>query len=224
VNPVSADPPASRPYVAAPPALTLRRELARKALHVTTAAVPVAYAVGAPRALVLLALGWLVAVALVIELGRARSARIRRGFTRVTGSLLRAHEHDRWAGATWLFVAFTLAVALFPRRAAVAAMWGVAVGDASAAIVGRWAAAWHVRRMRGAGAATPVGKTLAGSVACFATTLLGAGFVAGLPPTPSVLAALAAALAERPSTPLDDNLRIVLAVGGAIVLYGLAFP
>jgi dolichol kinase len=39
--------------------------------------------------------------------------------------------------------------------------------------------------------------------------------VAGLPLAAALLAALCAALAERPRAPGDDNLRIVLAVGVA---------
>ena len=202
-----------------PPAvapLTLRRELARKALHLTSVVVPLAYAAGLVTrrplaALVLLLFG----VALAVELGRARSERVRARFARATGALLRAHEHHRWAGATWLLGAFALSLLLFPRAVAVAAMWAVSVGDASAAVVGR-----TLGRHRLLAGST---KTLEGSVACAVATFVGASLVARLGPGASVVAALAAAAAEAPSRPLDDNVRVALAVGGGILLWRMAF-
>lgn len=208
-----------------PPAeLTLGRELARKALHLSSASAPLAYAAGVPRAWMLVGLGALAAAALAVEVARARSARARDHFTRYTGPLLRAHEHQALSGATWMLVAYLLAVAAYPRAFAVAAMWGVGVGDAAAAVVGRW---WGARRRRrgtreadGAGAPpAPGAKSWAGTGACLAATFAGAHWVAGLAPAPAAVAALLAALAERPRAPLDDNLRIVLAVGvGAAVM------
>ena len=197
--------------------MTLGRELARKALHLLSAVAPLAYAAGAPRRWVVAALAALAAVALVVEVGRARSARARHHFTRYTGALLRAHEHERWSGATWMLVAYLLAAAAYPRAYAIAAMWAVGVGDASAAVVGRW---WGARRRGGAGAAGA--KTYAGTLACFVAALAGALWVAGLPPAAALTAALLAALAERPRAPLDDNLRIVLAVGAVALAGSLA--
>lgn len=200
-------------------ALTLRRELARKALHITSASVPLAYAAGLPRGVLLAVLAALLAIALAVELGRARSARVRTHFTRATGALLRAHEHHRWSGATWLLVAFALAALLFPRDVAVAAMWAVALGDAGAAVVGRWLG----RRPLPAALAGGSGKTLEGSAACAVVTLLGAVFVARLGAGGSVVAAIVAAVAEAPSRPLDDNVRVALAVGGGILLWRMVF-
>ena len=205
------------------PALSLRHELARKALHLTSAAVPVAYAAGAPRALLLPALVALVGVAALVEVARARSARARARFVRATGRLLRAHEHERLSGATWMLAAFAFAVAAYPRDAAVAAMWAVAVGDASAAIVGRLAARRAQRAALAQGAPLPQGKTLAGSAACFVATLAGAVGVAALPLAPATVAAAAATLAERPAGPVDDNVRVIVAVGVGILLWRMAF-
>jgi len=240
---------------AAPPAgpLTLGRELARKALHVSSATVPIAYAAGAPRVVILALLVALAVVAAAVEVARGRSERARERFLRATGRLLRAHEHHRLSGATWLLASFVIAAALYPRRVAVAAMWGVAVGDASAAIVGRLAARRRLLRVTPPQepeapmppAPTPVvtrtvtpaapaveppatavvvtaitqSKTLAGSVACFVATLVGALAVARLGVGESLVAALAAALAERPARPLDDNVRVVAAVGAAVLLW-----
>jgi dolichol kinase len=198
------------------PVTALRRELARKAVHVSSAALPAAYAAGYPRSWMLGALAALLVLAVLVEIARLRSPRAGRLFTRLTGPLLREHEHARWSGATWLLTSFALAVLLFPRDVAVAAMLAVALGDASAAIVGRWAGVRRARR----GAASH-GKTWAGSAACALATALGALLVAGLPAGASVAAGLAAAAAERPRWALDDNIRVALAAGAAALLWAM---
>src|SRR5690606_20161456 len=126
------------PSRAPAPSLSLRHELARKALHLTSAVVPVGYAAGAPRRVVLTLLVALLVVAVVVELVRHREGIARAIFQRTAGPLLREHEHHRWSGATWMLAAYLLVAWLAPRGAAVAAMWAVAVGDAAAAVVGRW--------------------------------------------------------------------------------------
>ena len=204
-------------------ALALRHELARKTLHLGTVAVPVAYAAGMPRATLLAALLALALVALVVEMLRARHEASRAVFVRATGILLREHEHARWAGATWLLLAFLLAVAAFPRDVAIAAMVGVALGDAAGAVVGR---AWSHRRAATAAPAVgkTAGKTWVGSAACLVATALGAWGIAGLGPAPALLAGTLAAAAERPRIArLDDNMRIVIAVGAGILLWRIAF-
>jgi dolichol kinase len=162
------------------------------------------------------------AVALALELARARHGATRVVFTRVTGPLLRLHEHERWSGATWLLLAFLGATLVAPREVAISAMWAIAVGDAAAAMVGRAVARRTTRRVETAGV-HPAGKTLAGSAACFALTLAGALVVARVTVAEGLIAAAAAAAAEWPSTRLDDNLRIAAAVVGGILLWRIMF-
>jgi dolichol kinase len=190
---------------------TLVHELARKSIHMGSAVVPVAYAAGLPRRVLLVGLAALLAVALVVEVARFRSPRARVWFARVVGALLREHEHDRWSGATWMLASYLLATLLFPRAVAVAAMLAVALGDASAAVVGRWAAGR--RPAQPATHAVVRRKTWAGSAACAVVTAAGALWIAGLGPAASVAAALAAAAAERPAVAIDDNVRVALASG-----------
>ncbi len=191
-------------------AVTLRHEVARKAIHLASAVVPVAYAAGLRRDLLAALLGGALVVALGVEVARHRLPRVRAPFERAVGDLLRPHERARWSGATWMLVAYVLAVALFPRAIAVAAMLAVALGDAAAAVIGRWA---------GARRATPAaGKTWAGTVACAVATVLGALLVARLAPGAALACAIAAALAERPRGPFDDNVRVALAAGGGAQL------
>jgi dolichol kinase len=177
-------------------------------------AAPLGYAAGVPRPTMLFVLGGLSLVAVAIEIARARRADFAREFERATGPLLRTHERTRWAGATWMLLSFLASVALFPPRVAIAAMTAVALGDASAALVGR---AWG--RLRVAGSA----KSLEGALACCLTTIAGALWLARLDVGSSLIAGLAAAAAEWPARPLDDNLRIALATGSGILLWRLAF-
>lgn len=197
------------------PALTLRAELARKAIHVTSSVIPAAYALGMPRATLLVTLAALGLVALGVEIARRRSAWARERFVGAVGVLLREHEHERWSGATWLLVAFALAVLLFPRDVAIAAMLAAALGDASAAIVGRTVQAARARRGH-----VSRGKTLAGSVACATVTFVAASLVARLSPWSALAAALVAALVERWSMPraIDDNVRVALGAGIAALV------
>lgn len=197
--------------------LSLRHELARKSLHLTSAAAPIAYALGLPRRVLLAALVVLLAIALGVELLRHRAEPARTLFTRATGPLLRAHEQERgrWSGATWMLLSYVLVTWLAPAPAAIAAMWGVAVGDAAAAIVGRWIG----RRRIGT-----TGKSLEGTLACAVASTAGALVVAGLGPAASVAAGVAAAAAEYPSRPFDDNVRVAGAVALTVVAVSALLP
>jgi len=188
--------------------------VARKAIHLLSVALPLLYAGGLSRRTLLIVLSLASVVALVVEVGRARHAPTREIFHRATGSMLRPHEHTRWSGATWLVLSFLGSVALYPPDVAVAAMWGVAAGDAAAALVGRTLGSHPIGRS---------GKTLEGTAACFLTVLLGALMIARLSRVESFLAAIAAAVAEVPQRPFDDNVRVAAAIGAGILLWRMAF-
>jgi len=192
--------------------LSLRREIVRKGLHLVSTAVPISYAAGVSRIIVITILALLLAAAMTVELARFRSTRVRTVFDARLGGLLREHEWRGPSGATWLIIALFLATVLFPQDVAIAAMGAVALGDAFAAIIGRSAA-----RTSGSG------KSLAGSVACFAASAMSALAIAGLAWSEALVVGVIAAIAERPRRPLDDNLRIALAVGCGILLWRMGF-
>ena len=183
---------------------SLRRELARKAIHLTSAIIPIALALGIPRRIALLVLGALLAIAVAVEIARATSPAVASRFDAVFVELLRAHEARRLTGATWLIAAMFAAVLLLPRSAAIAATWAAAVGDAAAALVGIRYGRHRSRHD---------GKSLEGSAACFLATLVGALLVARIAPATALALAIAATLAERMPWPRDDNIRVIAAVG-----------
>ena len=193
-----------------PESVTRDRELPRKTLHLTTASIPVGLWLGVPQQIVSALLVTLFGVACIVEFLRRRSTPFAARFDATVGSMLRPKEvRNGITGATWLLSAFALAVLVAPLPAAIAATWAGAVGDAAAAIVGR-----HWSRWRGA-----TGKTHAGSVACAVVTTLGAIGLAGFGVGPAAALGALAALVERPTVDVDDNVRVTLTVAlGAVVL------
>lgn len=184
--------------------LAVRHELARKALHLGAAVVPLSYRAGAPRDALALILAAALLVALLVEIARVRRPSVQGALDRMVGPLFRHHERARLTGATWLAVALLVALMLLPPPLAIATMWAAAVADPAAALVGR-----TIGRIR----PRPGAKSLEGALACFAVAALGAWLVAGLPPSWALAAGIAAAAAEWPTVSLDDNIRVSLGVG-----------
>lgn len=192
--------------------LSPRRELARKGLHLLSTVVPVSYAAGVPKSIVILVLAFALTAALLVEMSRSRSARVRNVFDSTVGGLLREHERRAASGATWLVVALLAALVCLPRDVAIAAMCAVTLGDAAAAIIGRALARTATQ-----------GKSFGGSAACFAASAMSARAIAGFAWREALIVGILAAFAERPRRPLDDNLRIVIAVGCGILLWRMGF-
>lgn len=188
---------------------SFRRELARKAIHLSSIALPIALALGVARRVALFVLGALALVAVTVEVARAASPAIGARFEAIFHPLLRSHESIRITGATWLIGAMFIAVLLLPREAAIIATWAAAAGDTAAALIGM-----RFGRIR----STRDGKSLEGSAACLLATLVGALLLTGAGTGVALLAAVAAAVAERLPWPHDDNIRIIAAVGVTMMI------
>ncbi len=147
-------------------------------------------------------------ISLVVEFYRFWQRNFRRTFNRVFGTILRRHEMKDFTGATYMLFSALLCVAFFSPPIASGAMALLSIGDTFAALVGM---NFGKRRFG------KLGKSLEGSLACFATCLIFAIFWLQNP----VLAftgALAATLAELVNIPVDDNLRIPLISGLVMTL------
>lgn len=182
----------------------MKRELYRKSIHVASVGVPLLVWL-LPRGAGVALLAAAVAVALAVELARARVRWARYHFLRRTRTLLRPHERRGLAGATYMAIAYLVALLLFPKPIAVAAMLYNGLGDAAAALVGK---RWGRHR-------TSWGKSWEGAAAAVVVNLLAGLAVPGVGTTAAVLGAVAAAILEFLPIPLDDNPRVTLGGGGA---------
>lgn len=182
----------------------MNRELARKSIHVGTVLVPLAALwLPPPVTVAILAIG--VAVAVVVEWARFQIRWVRYQFLKRTRRMLRHHERLRPAGATYLVVAYLVAMLVFPPPLAVVAMLYTGLGDATAALVGK---RWGRHR-------TAWGKSWEGAGAAAAVNVAVGLAIPGVPPAAAVAGGLAAALLEFVPLPIDDNLRTTLG-GGAV--------
>jgi dolichol kinase len=188
-------------------------EAQRKAIHLGSIVLPLGmlhewlpWPRGRTEWIVLLIV--LTVAAITIDMVRIHEHRVRRLFRDIFGGMIRERERFTLLGSTYLLIAALLAIEIFPRPVAAAALGFTVIGDSLAALVGK---AWGKTRF--------FRKTLEGSAAgligCFAwATYL--ALVAHMP-WPMVMAgALAAALVELLPIPLDDNLGMTL--GSAYVM------
>ena len=194
--------------------LPLRAEVARKALHIATATLPLGLSYGwSNQATLRVVLAATTLVALVVELLRRVWPAFSAAFSKAFGHLIRTRERHALTGATWLALAMAIVLWTAPLYSAVAALWAAAVGDAAAAVVGRSVGRWRRR--------TGSTKTLEGSLAAALVTAIGVLWLTPASITVAAVLGLVAAAAERPSAPFDDNLRIALAVALAASVLGL---
>jgi dolichol kinase len=182
----------------------MRRELGRKAIHLATIAVPLA-AWWLPRPVTILVLVLAVLLAGLIEVARFRLRWVRYLFLSRTRSMLRSHERAKFAGATYLAIAYLLAVVLFPKPVAVAAMLYSGAGDAVAALVGK---RWGRHR-------TDWGKSWEGAAAGLVANVAAGLAIPGLPLAAVACGAIVAAALEFSPVPVDDNLLVTLGGGAA---------
>ena len=199
-----------------------RRELWRKAIHLSSISIPVFYFF-TPRETALAVSAVLMVVAVALDVGRYSYAPLRRLFHAAFGPLLRSHERDRHAkrlnGASYVLIASTLSIFLFPKLIAITGFLILIVSDLAAALVGK---KFGRRKF--------LAKSLEGSAAFFATAL------AVVATTPKIgyeageyalgaAAALAATLVEAGAAGIDDNLSIPLTVGAVLWAgYALLLP
>jgi dolichol kinase len=149
-------------------------------------------------------------IAIAIDLLRIHEDRVRRFFREFFGQMIRDHESSSLLGSTYLLIASLLAVEIFPRPLAAAAIGYTVLGDSLAALVGK---AWGRHRF--------FGKTFEGAAAGLAACLAWSAFLvwAGFLSWPvAIVGATIASLVEFLPIPLDDNLGVTLVSGYAMKL------
>ncbi len=180
-------------------------ETLRKSIHLGSLVIPFGYryVLGYNRrlgfSLILLAL----IISMVIEFNRFWQRSFRKTFHRMFGMILRRHEFKDFTGATYLLVSSLLCIAFFEPQIAAASIAFLSIGDTFAALIG---INFGKRKFLGSK------KSLEGSLACFASSLI-FGLWWLQDPFLAILGALAATGAESSNIALDDNIKVPLSAG-----------
>jgi dolichol kinase len=179
-------------------------ELKRKAIHLASLALPLAYLYGLPKHIVRDILLGATVVSIGIELLRLHEPRVKLFFRQFFGNLIRRHEKRALLGSTYLLIASLISVEIFPVEVCVAALGSLILGDTAAALVGR---SYGRTRLFGSR------KSLEGSLACLVVSFLFAWGVVHLPWGVALAGAAVGTLFEFLPLPLDDNFAIPLSAG-----------
>ncbi len=117
-----------------------KTELIRKGIHLVSLSIPVIY-YHIPRGLALELLIPLVALSLLIDLGRYFSEPVAKIFYSWFGFLLRQHEMDsrkkNISGASYVLISALICVLIFPKIIFITAFSMLIIGDIAAALIGR---------------------------------------------------------------------------------------
>lgn len=190
--------------------ITYPFEVRRKLVHLVALVIPVGYYFFPSEAQAKAILLGCMIIAIGVDTFRLGEPRYRNLLHSLSGELIRPVEKTNLLGSTCLFISSTITVFLFPKAVAVTALSLLIVGDTVAALVGR-----RFGRIRLFGK-----KTLAGSLALFASGLAVASLVPGLETRTALAGALVATIAEALPLPIDDNFSIPILSGIAMVLAG----
>lgn len=139
--------------------ISLKNELVRKSIHLSSSLVPVSY-LFVSRDLAVIVLGISAILFISIDLIRKWNEPFRNFYHKFMGHILREHEvkYDRhvFTGGTYIILAFFLCVLIFPKPLAITAMFVVIFCDSFAAIIGKSKGKHYI-----------LNKTLEGSFAFF---------------------------------------------------------
>lgn len=188
----------------------LRIEFARKAIHLSSALIPLIYTI-TPRNLALAILAVIVCIFVLMEVLRRGKSPIGRFVNFLFGFMLRRSESGNFTGATWVVIAAWITIFIFPKPIAVAVLLMLSISDSLASLVGT-----AFGRTRWIG-----GKSLAGSGAFFLSALAIGMICLPHHPMTALAGALSATCAEAidlhfGKLHINDNLLIPLIAGGVM--------
>ncbi|WP_099209454.1 diacylglycerol/polyprenol kinase family protein [Thermococcus henrietii] len=206
--------------------MSIKRELKRKALHLTGLLIPAFYLLlGRDFTISFIGVSFLTFVVLepfrVIEewrdsikrrLGVYAPPEVMSRIEQIENhidDITRSHERNRVAAHIYFAAASFIVVYFFPKRIAIGAIGLATLGDALAAIIGK---TFGKHRFSN-------GKSLEGSLAYFITGMVLLTPLVG--PVPAFVGSLAGMIAEFYNLPPDDNFSNQLAV--ALALYVASF-
>lgn len=196
--------------------MTFAEELKRKSVHIAALAIPIGYYFVPEHDGRLILLGMFVAF-LIADIVRLQTPRLRAFMRSFLGDILRSHESRDLLAATYLIGGALLTTyAIRHKGAAIAALSFLIIGDTVAALIGRRFGRLHF-----------FGKTVEGSLACFLSCLVVSAVMMRLPAShldqppltwfALITGSIVATVFEALPIPIDDNFRIPLSSGIAML-------
>ncbi|MEA2030603.1 MAG: SEC59/DGK1/VTE5 family protein [candidate division Zixibacteria bacterium] len=190
--------------------ISFGQELLRKATHLGALVIPCGYFLLQLSRIQMLAIMVPVTILMIIiDISRLRNWRFWKNFAgKITYGMVRAHESaGDFTGATYILLAVCIAVALFSKPIAIAALFLIIVGDTLAALVGRRFGRHKFR-----------GKSLEGSGACLLGTVAVIFVVPELAVPIGLVGAVVATVVEALPLGIDDNITVPLLSGLAMTI------
>lgn len=183
----------------------MARELRRKSIHLLGLIFPILY-VFTTRHTAIIGVGCLVALALGVELLKARLPAFRIIFMRIFSPMLRSQEQrGGLTGATYYLIGSFLCILLFDKTLAIVCLCFLTLGDLFAALVGKqWGRIKLFSR-----------KSLEGSLACF-IVCTAIALLMKFHPVVAITGAIVATLIELLPIGVDDNVTMPLISGLAM--------
>ncbi len=187
--------------------LSWKGELWRKAIHLCSLLIPLGYFLFNPRQVISI-LSCLLILSVLFDLLRFFGNESIKKFMGINfGFMLRPREVRSFSGSTTILLAGLLVFLFYDRRVAAAAMVIIVVGDVAAAIIGRTIGKFRIYY-----------KTLEGTIAFLAFTLMAIRMVPGLNWKITLAGVIVGAITELLPLPIDDNITVPLVAGGIMQL------
>ncbi len=190
--------------------ISFRGELIRKATHMGALVIPGGYYfLRLTRGEMLTIMIPVAVLMILIDISRLRGWSFWHGFARrILSPIIRGHEiAGDFTGATYILLTVCATIAMFEKPVAIAALAFIIVGDSLAALVGRRFGRHHFWN-----------KSLEGSLACLAGSLVVATLVPEIAWPVAVTGAVVATIVEALPLGIDDNVTVPILSGLSMTL------
>lgn len=191
------------------------QEVYRKATHMGALVIPMGYyLLGLEKGQALAIMIPITIGMILLDIARLRDWSIWHNiFSKAFSRMIRSHEQaGDWTGATYILTSSCFTIGLYDKPIAIAALSFIIVGDSFAAVLGRRYGKHKFGR-----------KSVEGSLACLAGTLIVAVLTPGLAWQVAVAGAVVATVVEALSAHIDDNVSVPILSGLAMTLIQKAF-
>ncbi len=184
--------------------IPFRRELYRKLTHLGALVIPGGYYfLNLSRTDTLTIMIPITAAMIIIDIARLRGWSLWQFVKPLIAPIIREHEiQGDFTGASYILSTATLTILLFTKPIAIAALVFIIVGDTAAALVGRKFGKHKIGN-----------RSIEGSLAFLAVTILVAFVIPDLPVGIGLIGAVAATITEALSFKIDDNATVPLISG-----------